>query len=70
MQDTIPRIAVDELKRRLDRGETITLVDARSPDSYAKANEKIPNAVRVPVGSEEQHLGEVPRGRMVVTFCT
>lgn len=69
MVETIPRITPDELKQRLDRGEQITIVDSRA-GSWDRSSEMIPGAIRIPANSEEQHVGSIPRGRMVVTYCT
>jgi len=70
MPSTIPRMSADELKRRLDRGETVVVVDSRSPSAWGRSDERIPGAIRIPPDAEEQHAGEIPRGRMVVTYCT
>ena len=64
------RITVDEVKERMDRGEQFTFVDSRNPTAWAQSDKKLPNAVRVPADELEQHLNELPKDRVVVTYCT
>jgi len=65
-----PRITVDELKKRMDGGEEITLIDVRNPHSWADADNVIPGAIRVPAYQFEQHLSQIPKNRPVVAYCT
>jgi hypothetical protein len=45
---TLPlRIDVDALKRRLERGEAVTILDVRAPKAWESSNLKIRGAVRV-----------------------
>ena len=64
------RVTVDEVKERMDRGEMFTFVDTRNPKAWAESDEKLPGALRVPADEVEQHLGEIPRDRSVITYCT
>ena len=64
------RVTVDEVKARLDRGEKFTFVDTRNPKAWAEADTKLPGAIRVPANEVEQHLGQIPRDRTVITYCT
>ena len=64
------RITIDDLRPRLDAGERITFVDARSADSYAKATERIPKSIRVPPDEAASRAGTIPREHLVVTYCT
>ena len=64
------RISVDEVKRRIDRGEDILFVDSRSPASWAVSTEKIQDAIRVPPDEVADHLDSIPKGRSLVTYCT
>ena len=38
--------------------------------AWANADTRLPGAVRVPVDAIEQHLADIPRNRMIVTYCT
>ena len=64
------RVTVDEVKERMERGEQFAFVDTRNPQAWGEAETKLPGAVRVPAGELEQHLGEIPRDRAVITYCT
>ena len=64
------RVTTDEVKERMDRGEQFTFVDTRNPQAWGEAESKLPGAVRVPADELEQHLGEIPRDRVAITYCT
>ena len=66
----VPRVTVTEVKERIDRGEPIFFVDARSARSWAESDVKIRGAVRIPPDEAAQHLDEVPKDRSIVTYCT
>jgi rhodanese-related sulfurtransferase len=66
----VSRVTVDEVRMRLDRGEPLVFVDARSAESWSKAQSQIPGSVRVPPDEVAGHVDGVPRGRAVVTYCT
>jgi rhodanese-related sulfurtransferase len=64
------RVTVDELKERMDRGEQFAFVDTRNPKAWGEAETKLPGAIRVPADEVENHFGEIPRDRTVITYCT
>ena len=64
------RVTADEVKERMDRGEQFTFVDTRNPQAWGEAETKLPGAIRVPADEAERRLGEIPRGRAVITYCT
>jgi rhodanese-related sulfurtransferase len=64
------RVTVDEVKTRLDRGEQLAFVDTRNPKAWGESDQKLPEAIRVPADELDQHLGEIPRDRTVITYCT
>ncbi len=64
------RLTVNEVKERIDRGEQFVFVDSRNPKAWAEAQTKLPGAIRVPVDEVEGHLEEIPRDRVVITYCT
>jgi rhodanese-related sulfurtransferase len=66
----VTRITVDEVRERLARGEPLALVDARSAESWGKAETQIPGSIRVPPDDVLGHADAVPRDRAVVTYCT
>jgi rhodanese-related sulfurtransferase len=64
------RVTVEEVKERMQRGEQFTFVDTRNPQAWDEAETKLPGAVRIPADEVEQHLAEIPRDRVVITYCT
>jgi predicted sulfurtransferase len=67
-QDAAPRIAPSVLKERLDDGDGLLVVDARSSDAYAEAH--IPGAISVPLSDLEARMDELPRDQEIVFYCT
>jgi rhodanese-related sulfurtransferase len=63
-------ISAAEAKAMLDRGDRVTFVDARNSVAWGSSNDKLPGAVRVPVDEVDEHLSEIPRDRMAITYCT
>ena len=64
------RISASVAKRRLDRGERVTFVDARSDHAWHSADRRLPHSVRVPPDDAEAYLDEVPRNGLIVPYCT
>lgn len=64
-----PRIAVAELKRRLDRGDPLTVVDARPTPQVAAEPQTLPGAVLMPEAEAGSRLAELPAGQDVVVYC-
>ena len=56
-----------EVKRRLDAGEPLFLLDVRSPAEVAQVG--IPGAVNIPLAQLRDRVDELPVDRPVVTFC-
>jgi rhodanese-related sulfurtransferase len=64
------RVTVDEVKARMDRGEPVFFLDTRNPTAWNESDVKLPGALRVPADEVEQHLKEIPHGRVIITYCT
>jgi rhodanese-related sulfurtransferase len=64
------RVTVDEVRERMSRGELFTFVDSRNPTAWGESEKKLPQAVRVLADELEKHLDEIPRDRVVITYCT
>lgn len=58
------------MKRRLDSGETIVFVDARSPEAWEKAELQIPKSIRVPPDSASMPVDDIPKRGLIVPYCT
>lgn len=69
VRDTVKTIALDELKRRIDAGDKLTLVDVREKDEVRQGY--IPGAVHVPRGFLEMQIeGKVPdHNTEIVVYC-
>jgi rhodanese-related sulfurtransferase len=69
-QAPVPAISVRELKRRLDQGEEVVVVDVRQPAGYDAYPGTIPGSVRIPPTVLPERYQELPRDRALVLFCT
>jgi len=61
------QINPQEVKQRLDRGETLVLVDVREPHEYAIS--RIEGAVPIPMGSIPANLQKLDTDEDVICFC-
>jgi rhodanese-related sulfurtransferase len=66
----VTRVTPWEIKERLERGEPLWFVDARNPQAWNEATEKLPGAIRVPSDEVSRHVGFLPRDRTIITYCT
>lgn len=64
--EQVPRMAPSVLKNRLDAGENVLVVDARSAGSYAALH--IPGAISIPLDEVEARLDELPRDQDIVFY--
>jgi rhodanese-related sulfurtransferase len=67
------KLTPDQVKARLDAGEPVAFIDARSAKEWDASDVKIPGALRVLPGEIEQHLAElgaVARNATIATYCT
>jgi adenylyltransferase/sulfurtransferase len=63
----VPSLSVQELKRKMDAGEALTLVDVRESWEYDVA--QIAGSKLIPLGELEERLTEVPREGIIVVQC-
>jgi len=66
VKNGIPQITVKELKRRIDAGEDVQLIDVREPYEYqiAQIGGKL-----IPQNEAPQRLAEIDREREIVVHC-
>jgi uncharacterized membrane protein YdjX (TVP38/TMEM64 family)/rhodanese-related sulfurtransferase len=71
MRNSFAWIEVNELKRRLDSGEAVTVVDVRGPDEFTGSFGHIASARNIPVGALASRLAELAglEGAPVVLVC-
>lgn len=60
-------ITATELKKRMDAGDDIQLIDVRQPDEYDFA--KIEGAKLIPLGQIVQRMDEIDENRETVIHC-
>jgi molybdopterin/thiamine biosynthesis adenylyltransferase/rhodanese-related sulfurtransferase len=66
MKNGIPQLSVRELKRRLDAGEDVFILDVREPYEYQIANI---GGRLIPQNDVPQRLAEIDREREIVVQC-
>ncbi len=66
----ISRITVDELKKKLDSGEDLVIVDLRHSMDFEADPETIPGAFRLDSKELEEKNDRLPRDREVILYCT
>ncbi len=64
------RTTVEQLKRKLDAGEKVIILDVRSDADYRGSLVKIVGAVRIPPEQIEAHLSELSKQSEVVAYCS
>ncbi len=63
----VPEISVQELQRRLQAKEPVTLIDVREPAEYEIA--RIDGATLIPLGELPKRLREIDRTKEIVLHC-
>ena len=63
------RISVDELKRRLDAWESVTLLDVRNAGAWKASDVKMQGAIRID-GPQVHADPSWPKDRLTVAYCT
>jgi adenylyltransferase/sulfurtransferase len=63
------RIAPEELKRKLDAGEEILILDVRHPLQFKADPQTLPGAVYLPLEQLSQASRVFPSDREVVLYC-
>jgi membrane protein DedA with SNARE-associated domain len=68
-QLSVARITPEELKRKLDAGEDVLVIDVRHTIDFEADPSVIPGALRIPLEQIESHPG-IPAAREIVVYCT
>lgn len=58
-----------EVKRRLDQGDDILLLDVRTPMEFQMMRMPYKNVVHIPLGALRDRLEELPRDKDIFPFC-
>jgi rhodanese-related sulfurtransferase len=64
------KVEIDEVRRRLERGDDITIIDSRADHAWAESDVKAAGAIRIPPDEAAKHITDVNRDRFAVTYCT
>jgi len=64
----VERITKEDLKRRLDAHERLTLIDVRTQNAWNTSDVQLPDAIRVAPNEVDQHLHEIRRDQLIVTY--
>jgi len=65
--DGVKRVTKDELREALDKGTAI-VVDVRPAQSYEQSHIKV--AIHIPLEQISARSNELPRDKMIVTYCS
>jgi len=63
----INELDVGDLTRQMDSGDSVVLIDIRSPQEVAQAS--IPGSIHIPMHSLPARLDEIPDDSRVVLYC-
>lgn len=63
----IERITRQELKERIERGEEIVIVDARSESAFMASNVRPRDSIRIVPGADDGEIARLPKNKTIVT---
>ncbi len=66
----VARVTPEELKRKLDNGEAVAIIDLRHALAAKAEGVMLPGALRIPAEELEKRSHEIPRDRELVLYCT
>jgi membrane protein DedA with SNARE-associated domain/rhodanese-related sulfurtransferase len=66
----VARITPEELKKRMDAGEDLVVVDLRHPIEFDAQPQTIWGAVRMDPAELEEAIEVIPRDREIILFCS
>ena len=65
--DGVRRVTAAEARVAVEKGQAV-IVDVRGEDSFKAGH--IKGALSIPVGNIGSRAGELPRGKMIITYCS
>jgi membrane protein DedA with SNARE-associated domain len=66
----VSRITAEELKRKIDTGEEVTILDLRHSMDFEADPKTIPGALFLPSEQFDQRYSEIPADRELILYCT
>ena len=70
VEERVELIGVDEAWRLVEQGADPVFIDTRNAKHWGQSDVMIPGALRIWREELEARIGEVPRGRTIITYCT
>lgn len=67
MDQEIGWVTTDEVRKRLERGEALNLIDVREPEEVAMG--MLPGAIHIPLGELPYRHEEIPEAEEVIFVC-
>jgi len=65
--DGARRVTIDEMEELVKEGKAV-VIDVRSQDAYDAGH--IPGAKLIPSGEIVNHIGELPKDKLIITYCS
>ena len=65
--DGVRRITPAEARAAIEKGQAV-IIDVRGEESFKAGHVK--GALWIPVGDISSRSGELPRGKMIITYCS
>ena len=62
------KLTPDELAQMLEQKDKVFLLDVREPNELEEAG-AIDGYVNIPLGQLEKRLSEVPKNKLIITYC-
>jgi hypothetical protein len=66
-QETAPRISAAEARQALAKGQAV-LVDVRPKEAYDASHAQ--GALSIPLSDIGSRAGELPKNKLIITYCT
>jgi len=60
-------ISAEDVHRKMQNHEDFVFLDVRTPQEHAGV--RLPGAILIPLGVLRKRLGEIPKGKEIITFC-
>lgn len=65
--DGARRVTIEEMESLVKEGKAV-VIDVRSQDSYDAGH--IPGAKLIPAGEILNHISELPKDKLIITYCS
>jgi len=64
------RIAPEELKAKMEAGDSLVILDVRSRDAIEAFPYAIPGAIQIPAEENSERANEIPAGKELILYCS